>query len=151
MIYDIIKKYGSSEETVKILCHALCEHLPEEEYETLAKDIYESTQGKHFDEEFAKRQISKMYYEEDGMRHYAPYWSDVSSYYNVNRKRLHDSYNRWDFEVAMNMIKSDYCPLLKKWFPEEKDMLDKIIDLTINWLNDEDNPYGDSKIWCYFR
>lgn len=21
----------------------------------------------------------------------------------------------------------------------------------INWLNDEDNPYGDSKIWCYFR
>lgn len=21
----------------------------------------------------------------------------------------------------------------------------------INWLNDDDNPFGTSKIWCYFN
>jgi len=49
------------------------------------------------------------------------------------------------------MIKSDYYPLLKRWFPEEKDLDEKIIELTVNWLNDDDNPFGDSKIWCYFK
>ena len=53
--------------------------------------------------------------------------------------------------VALNMIKSDNWLLLKEWFPDEKDLQDKIIDMTINWLNDEDNPYGDSKVWGYFR
>ena len=23
-------------------------------------------------------------------------------------------------------------------------------ELAVNWINDEDNPYGESKIWCYF-
>lgn len=151
MIYDIIERYGSNDETIKILCDELCHNLPEDKYESLAKDIYESTQGKHFDEEFAKRQISKMYYEEDGLRHYAPYWGDTTAVYQVNKRRLNDSYNKWDFDVALNMIKSDYYPLLKRWFPEEQDMMNKIIDLTVNWLNDEDNPFGDTKVWCYFR
>ena len=61
------------------------------------------------------------------------------------------AYNRWDFDVTMNMIKSDYYPLLRKWFPEDKNLDDKIVELTINWLNDDDNPFGDAKIWCYFR
>lgn len=151
MIYDLIKKYGSSEDTMKVLSEILEDHLSKEEYEELSKDIYESTQGKHFDEEFAKKQISKMYYEENGIRHYAPYWEDTSTIYGASKRKLEAPYNKWDWDVAMNMIKSDYYPLLKKWFPNEEDYLDKIIDLTINWLNDEDNPFGESKIWCYFR
>lgn len=151
MIYDLIKKYGSSEDTMKVLSEMLEDHLSKEEYEELSKDIYESTQGKHFDEEFAKKQISKMYYEENGVRHYAPYWEDTSTIYGASKRKLECPYNKWDWDVAMNMIKSDYYPLLKKWFPNEEDYLDKIIDLTINWLNDEDNPFGESKIWCYFR
>ena len=151
MIYDILKKYGSNDETIKLLAEELEEHLPEKEYEELSKGIYESTQGKHFDECFAKNQIKKMYYEEGGIKRYAPYWDDTSAIYTINKRRLNDSYNRWDFEVAMNMIKSDYYPLLKQWFPNESDYTDKIIELTINWLNDEDNPFGDSKVWCYFR
>ena len=47
------------------------------------------------------------------------------------------------------MIKSDYYPLLREWFPDVKNLNDKIIELTINWLNDEDYP--DHKIWNYFR
>ena len=151
MIYDLVKKYGGTEDTMKVLAEALEEHLSKEDYEELSKQIYESTQGKHFDEAFAKKQISKMYYEENGVRHYAPYWEGLSTIYSANKRKLEFPYNRWDWEVTMNMIKSDYCPLLKRWFPDEKDMIDKIIDLTINWLNDEDNPFGESKIWCYFR
>lgn len=64
-------------------------------------------------------------------------------------RRLTKDYNKWDFEVTMNMIKSDMYPILKEWFPEEKDLRDKIIELTINWLNDEDYP--DHKIWNYFK
>jgi hypothetical protein len=34
------------------------------------------------------------------------------------------------------MIKSDYCPLLRRWYPEatNEEILNKLIDLTINWL-----------------
>jgi len=49
------------------------------------------------------------------------------------------------------MIKSDMINLLKEWFPDatEEELDSKIIDLAVNWLNDED--YGESKIWCYFK
>jgi len=90
-----------------------------------------------------------MYYSDADGRHYAPYWEDITPIYNMNKRRLNKDYNRWDFEVTMNMIKSDYYPLLKEWFPDEKDFRDKIIELSINWLNDEDYP--DHKIWNYFR
>ena len=60
-IKDIVKKYGGN---MEILSEAMEEYVPKEELNKLAKKVYESTQGKHFDEEFAKEQISKMYYEE---------------------------------------------------------------------------------------
>lgn len=151
MICKIIKKYSNNESTIDLLCEKLKCYVPEEEYESLAKEIYESAQGPHFDEDFAKCQISKMYYEEDGIRHYAPYWSDISPLYMQAKKKLMYPYNKWDFEVALNMIKSDNYPLLKEWFPDEKDLMGRILELTINWLNDEDNPYGDSKVWGYFK
>lgn len=153
MICDIIKKYSNNESTIDLLCQELKKYVPEERYEVLAKHIYESAQGPHFDEEFAMCQICKMYYEEDGIKHYAPYWSDISSLYAQSRKKLNHPYNKWDFDVAINMIKSDNYLLLKEWFPEdsEQDIQNRIVELTINWLNDEDNPYGDSKIWGYFK
>lgn len=149
MIKHILDKYGSSDATLDLLVSKLEEHLSEEECEALSKQIYESTQGEHFDECFAQKQISKMYYTDSDGRHYAPYWEDVSAIYNMNKRRLTKDYNKWDFEVTMNMIKSDMYPILKEWFPEEKDLRDKIIELTINWLNDEDYP--DHKIWNYFK
>lgn len=151
MICKVIKKYANNESTIDLLCQELKEHIPEEEYESLAKEIYEAAQGPHFDEDFAMCQISKMYYEEDGIKHYAPYWSDISPLYMQAKKKLIYPYNKWDFEVALNMIKSDNYPLLKEWFPDEKDLMGRILELTINWLNDEDNPYGDAKVWGYFK
>lgn len=151
MICKVIKKYGSNDSTIDLLCEELKKHISKEECESLAKSIYEQSQGTHFDEDFAKWQISKMYYEEDGIKHYAPYWADITPIYVNAKRRINGNYNKWDFMVALNMIKSDNYLLLKEWFPNEKDLQDKIIDMTVNWLNDEDNPYGDSKVWGYFR
>lgn len=153
MICNIIKKYANNESTIDLLCEEIKHHVPEEEYESLAKKIYEESQGPHFDEEFAMWQIKKMYYEKDGVKHYAPYWDDINSIYTTAKKKLTYPYNKWDFMVALNMIKSDNCILLHEWFPEatEKELQEKLVEMTINWLNDEDNPYGDSKVWGYFK
>lgn len=58
-------------------------------------------------------------------------------------------YNQWDFAVVLNMIYSDNYNLMKKWFPEdsEEQMMDKMVDLAVNWLRDDDNPYGKCKAW----
>ena len=126
------------------------EYVPQDVIEKLSKMIYENTQGKHFNEEFAKEQIAKMYYEENGRKHTGPFYEDTTPIYLQNKRKLMYPYNKWDFEVALNMMKSDVHSLLKEWFPEEE-IDSKIVDLTVNWLNDVDCPYGDSKIWCYFR
>ena len=149
MIKEVIEKYGINDSTINSLVDMLEKCLSKEECEELSKQIYESTQGHHFDECFAKKQISKMYYSDAEGKHYAPYWEDLTPVYNINKRRLSKDYNKWDFEVTMNMIKSDMYPVLKEWFPQDKDLMDKIIELSINWLNDEDYP--DHKIWNYFR
>ncbi len=145
---DIIKKYGGN---MDILSDTMTQYVPDEELQKLCKMIYESTQGKHFNEEFAKEQVSKMYYEENGHKHYGPFYDDVSVPYSQNKRKLIYPYTKWDFEVTLNMIKSDMINLLKEWFPDatEEELDSKIIDLAVNWLNDED--YGESKIWCYFK
>lgn len=52
----------------------------------------------------------------------------------------------------MNMVYSDHYNLMKKWFPEENEeqLLERFVDLAVNWLSDEDNPYGTCKAWKYF-
>lgn len=148
MLKDVIKKYGGN---MEILSETMIEYVPKDVLERLAKEIYESTQGKHFDEEFAKEQISKMYYEENGRKHFGPYWDDVTSLYTQNKRKLIYPYNKWDFEVTLNMICSDMLLLLKEWFPEadDRELEHKMVELAINWLNDEDYP--ECKIWCYFK
>ena len=53
----------------------------------------------------------------------------------------------------MNMIKSGYCLLLNAWFPDDDDDMrnERIVELALNWLRDVNNPFGQSKIWCYFN
>ena len=96
-----------------------------------------------------------MYYiDSKGDKHWAPYWpeEDVKEIYREVKDDI-GNYNFYDFEVAMNMIKSDYCPLLHKWFPDEpeENRLKRIKALTLNWLHDDDNPFGDEKVWLYFN
>ena len=157
---ELIKKYGADKgedvmwASVEALSQTLQDHLSEEEFNKLKKKMHYIMVGGHYDKEFADMQMPKMYYEDNEGKHYAPYWteSEVKTLYSEIKGMIGD-YNFYDFEVALNMIKSDYCPLLKKWFPDEskEDHLKRLVSLTINWLSDDDNPFGTEKIWLYFN
>lgn len=120
---------------------------------SLYKKVYQSLKGGHFNQYFAVKQIEKMYYADSMGKHYAPYWSveQVNQLYELHKSQI--NYPFWDFYVTMNMIMSDDYLLLKQWFPEltSEKLTEKVVESTINWLNDEDNPYGTEKAWGYFN
>ena len=53
----------------------------------------------------------------------------------------------------MNMAVADNYMLLKRWYPEASDeqLTKHLVELALNWLNDEDNPFGKEKAWRYFN
>ena len=160
-LYDLTKKYGEGKgegamwSTLELVSEALESGMDTKEKNCLIRKVYGLMSDKHYNEEFAREDISKMYYkDEDGKKHFAPYWSD-----DALRLLFEDyhadipEYNFWDWAVTMNMTKSDNCPLIMEWFPDADDdeRNERIVRLAINWLQDDDNPYGDSKIWCYMN
>lgn len=193
---ELIQKYSdgkdvkSMEAVTDIIGDFLKNHVSEEAYCGLYKDIYSELVGGHFNKEFADAQIAKMYYTDSkGDKHYAPYWTEgeAKETYEKVKDKLPEVYNFYDFEVVLNMIKSDYCPLLAKWYKEEhpqptqttgasdtekptegtdaedaikqleyadackKWCAGKFVDLAVNWLDDDDNPFGSEKAWKYFN
>lgn len=82
---------------------------------------YEAEHGPHFNEEHARKAVSKME-NEDGTR--GPHWSveETTTLANQYGVSLGNRFNRYDWFVALNMVYSDYYkekkPLLnamKKW------------------------------------
>lgn len=217
---ELIQKYSDGKDTksmeavTDIIGDFLKNNVSEEAYCGLYKDIYSELVGGHFNKDFADVQIAKMYYTDSkGDKHYAPYWTEgeAKEIYEKVKDKLPSEYNFYDFEAVLNMIKSDYCPLLEKWYKEEHPMptptetpkpstdapsatpatgaaepaktdagasdaekpstdaaqdaikqieyLDackkwcagKFVDLAVNWLADDDNPFGNEKAWLYFN
>ena len=161
-LYELIKKYGTGkgESMMWSTLHIISDHIEksmDEKHKTcLLRDLYGEMSGGHYNEEFAHDDVSGMYYIDlDGTKRYAPYWTDgeVRQVYENTKQKFPSSYNFWDFYVALQMTKSDNCPMLKNWFPDatEEVLQDKIIELTVNWLKDEDNPFKDKKVWGYLN
>ena len=162
-IYDVVKKYGAGKgeatmwESVKYISDAL-EPMKEsnpEWYWKLVKGMYASMNGKHFNEEFGKWQVEQMHFKDkSGAIHKAPYWSDetIKSVYEAHKNKM-NNYPFWDFYVTLNMMKADNYCMLKGWYPNTNDEeLDaKIIEMAINYLNDDDAPNPQTKIWSYFN
>lgn len=140
-------------EIINLLSKAL-NNLPEEDKELLSKKVYYLLNGGHYDEEFAKAAVAKMYYLDGKEKVYAPYWmqGEIEKLYNQVKNEI-DDYNLWDFYVTMNMIMSDNHPLLIKRYPESSkdEKTNIILEDSINYLNDEDNPFGTEKIWGYLN
>ena len=142
--------------TVKIVSDAIDKSMDDASKHHLMRSVYGGMSGGHYNEHFAKEDVAKMYYTDaNGEVHHAPYWTEgqVEAVYESVRSSFPKEYNMWDFYVALNMEKSDKCPLYKKWFPNAtpEDMDKKFIESAINWLNDPDNPYGNSKVWGYMN
>lgn len=77
---------------------------------------YEAEHGPHFNEEHARKAVSKME-NEDGTR--GPHWSveettALASQYGIN---LGSRFNRYDWFVALNMVYSDYYKVIKCKLP----------------------------------
>ena len=160
-VYNILKEglkgEGSDKMwcTTKILSDAVDSYVPEKQKEHLLNKIYYSMNGGHFNKESADRAMSKFYYvDASGNRHEGPYWteSEVKPLYDGVKSRI-PSYNFYDFEVTLNMVKSDNCMKLKRWFPDESEseLLDRYVEEAVNYLDDDDNPYGTEKIWKYLN
>ena len=161
-LLQFIKKYGEGKgeammwKSVEIISDALDKHMYEATRTALTRRLYGEMAGGHYDESFAKEDVKKMYYTDtDGQKKYAPYWTDEQGreVYNSVKAEVPKAYNFWDFYVALQMIKSDNCPLMRKWFPDAtpEDMDKKFVELTLNWLKDEDNPFGSEKVWGYLN
>ena len=160
-IYDLTKKYGTGQgegamwKTIEVISDAIERTMPESDQDALARKVYGVISGEHYNEEFAREDIAKMYYTTPGgEKVYAPYWSEESL--RTLYKRYKDQipgYNCWDWMVTMSMMKSDYCPLIMAWFPGigEDERNEKIVQLAINWLKDDDSPFAGRKPWGYLN
>ena len=160
-VYSILKEGLKGEGSnkmwcvTKVLSDAVNDYIPEKQKENFLTKVYYSVNGGHFDRDFADKAISKFYYvSPDGMKHQAPYWTEdeVKTVYEGVKSKI-PAYNLYDFEVALNMIKSDNCNKLRKWFPQatSEEIMSKLVEETLNYLDDADNPYGTEKIWKYLN
>lgn len=88
---------------------------------------YEAEHGPHFNEEHARKAVSKME-NEDGTR--GPHWSveettALASQYGIN---LGSRFNRYDWFVALNMVYSDYYKVIISMTNQPRK---KVVDITI--------------------
>ena len=160
-LYEMIKKNGTGKgeaimwKSVKVISDSVDEHMDDDAKRELIRDIYAEMSGGHYNEQMAMEDVSHMYYMNEAReKEEAPYWTkeQVASVYNNIRNEIPD-YNMWDFYVTLNMVKSDNCPMLKRWFPEADmdEMTQKLVEMSVNWLKDDDNPFGTEKVWKYLN
>lgn len=105
------------------------------------------TEG-HFDEVWADEAIVKMWYEDEEGRHAAPFFAE-DEVKDAFGKRMDDvsDYNIYDFEVAMNLIRSDFHGTIGKYAKTEEEVVNMVADMAVEYLQDADAAFPTSKIW----
>lgn len=106
---------------------------------------YEAEHGPHFNEEKARKAVSKME-NEDGTR--GPHWSieETTSLANQHGIRLDEKFNKYDWFVALNMMYSDYCRVLVNITGSNNTK--NYVELAKAWMADKDIDEG--KMWFYY-
>jgi hypothetical protein len=162
--YELVEKYGQGKgekvmwQSTKAVSDALepMKKSNPEEYWKLMRDTYALMVGKHYDDRFGEWQIEQMYFKDkNGEIHKAPRWSKEqyrAVFENVKPKLKDSSYTCWDLAVTLEMMASDYYCLIKEWYPDftEGDMDKKFIEMSLAYLNDDDDKVG-GKIWRRFN
>ena len=114
--------------------------------ERLKIERHQAIYGPHFNEECALKAVSKME-NEDGSR--GEHWSleettSIANQYGINLKG--EKYNKYDWYVALNMIRSDYYRAVVTM--TSSDHIKYFVELAKAWLNDKDIEEG--KMWYYY-
>lgn len=155
-LYTILKNanYTQSEDqmwkTVKKISDFLDDKLSDEDKNCLNRCVYGILSKGHYNEQFAKEDIDNMKMSDGSDIKFIGL--DIANVW-FGEERLPSEYNVYDFWVTCNMLLTDNYGMLKSWFPNDTDdqIMQKVRQSAVNWLNDEDNPFGTSKIWCYFN
>lgn len=106
---------------------------------------YEQEYGPHFNDEHARKAVSKME-NEDGTR--GPHWSieettSLANQYGIN---LNGRFNRYDWFVALNMVYSDYYKVIVNISNSNNPK--HYVEFAKAWMNDKDIDEG--KMWYYY-
>lgn len=106
---------------------------------------YEAEHGPHFDEEMARKAVSKME-NEDGSR--GQHWSieETTSLANQHGIRMDEKFNKYDWYVALNMVYSDYYRVIVNMTNSNNPK--HFVELAKAWLCDKDIEEG--KMWYYY-
>lgn len=108
---------------------------------------HEKMYGPHFNEACALKVVSKMH-NDDGT--VGQYWTlpesvQLASRYGMNVNT--PSYNKYDWYVALNMVYSDFCTIIKT--VPISDTTKFFVELAKHWLKDKDVDEG--KMWYYYK
>lgn len=108
-------------------------------------EAYEAEHGPHFNEEKARKAVSKME-NEDGSR--GPHWSleEATALANQHGVRLDSKFNKYDWCVALNMIYSDYYKVIVSL--TNSNNTKHFVEFAKAWLQDKDIDEG--KMWYYY-
>lgn len=153
---DILSKENLLD-IIHILSNKISDSLDKEEKHYLKRKVWCIISNGHYNEKYAEEDVAKMYIPTKNGNLYAPFYKlEKTTQIYENLKQTNDilsNYNKYDFYVVMNMIKSDNYNLYKKRFSGYNDnMLDELfVEDALNWLDDSDNPYGLSKVWKYLN
>ena len=106
---------------------------------------YEAKHGPHFDDEHARKAVSKME-NEDGSR--GQHWSveETSALANQYGIRFDSKFNKYDWYVALNMVYSDYYKVIVNMTGSNNSKY--FVELAKAWLSDKDIDEG--KMWYYY-
>jgi hypothetical protein len=138
-------------ESMGVLFEELETEDKEKFWETM-KDMHEEIKGKHFDEMYAKHEVSEMYHTKPNgtiCRGEIVSIDEASMVYEKYRRSIDNEVTVWDVYVALNAQAHDYSALYHQWFSDNEVVKDKIIESAIVfWFKDEDHSKG--KVWDYF-
>lgn len=106
---------------------------------------YEAEHGPHFNDEHARKAVSKME-NEDGS--HGPHWSieettTLAAQYGI---AIGNKFNRYDWFVALNMIYSDYYKVIVNI--TNSNNTKHFVEFAKAWLCDKDIAEG--KMWYYY-
>lgn len=149
---DSLKLLAKARNAVRMLENNECGLDKIQEEAAMRTLDYYMTGNSHFTELSARGCIAQMYYfKSDTEKSYAPFieYEEVKRVYKDIKEDIPE-YNVWDFAVTMNLMYSNHHESLEKW--EKKcNILRKLCDMSVEFLNDEDTSHPDDKIWWYMN
>lgn len=114
---------------------------------------YYMTGNSHFTELSARGCIAQMYYyKNDTEKVFAPFigYKEARGLYDKVKDTIPD-YNFWDYAVTINLAYSNHADLVKKWTKDKGKLAERMSELSVSFLCDEDTAHPTDKIFWYMN